>query len=849
MKKQRLYILSLAFLGLIGKANAQCNWTALGPDDTNRIAFGESTYEAIAINPVNNMPYVAFRDGGNFYNASVREWNGTNWVNVGMPGFSYNSECYYESIAVDKFGNPYVACQSKNLTLECAVFKYGAKTPGVWDTVAGQKAAFTVPAQYECIAMDTNGIPYVCYEELTGGDKLIVQKWNPLSSTWGMVGPSLAVSKGQAQYTKIAVNPVNNAPYVAFEDGYHGDKLSVMMYNTLSSSWVPLVAGDTTLTTDTVNYVSLSISKTGNVYVGYEDFGHAQYLGMMEYNGTSWAADTVGVGGNLGGPVNYVSISADGLGNVYASYQDMSYYGYDGLSIAEYSSGSWDFVKSYKVSQSISVKDAIYTGCAVDGNNAPYVAFEDKGNSDKAECFMWNTTNKDWSLLETPGLSGGNPGTWNGEASYTSIAINPTTQMPYVAYRDGNTSDKASVMSYNGTTWSSVGIAGFSAGGAKYTNMNFDATGDPICVYSDKSAAPSYGVTAMKFSGGTWSALGTGSATVSGGNCYYVASTVANDTLWAAYQTSNYHMGVMECPVAGGTWTAVGGDVTGDTAAYQSIAVDKNGVIYVSFQDAPSQALGVSIYKFTGGAWSVVGSRNISAGEGVYTSLQIDPVDNMPVVAYSSYSASTEANVEKFNGTTWNYIGAPGFSHDWTSYMSLAVSSKGAYYVAYSDWGNEVQGEGQENCTVEKFDPISDTAWRTLPGTPTPGTCSNSGAAYQSIALDNSGNAYVAFAAYSAYAKELNCPTGIDEINGGGKGSAKLYPNPNHGSFTVELQNAATEKSYLTVYNVLGEKVYQGTLSADKTEINLGSQATGMYLYRILDENGKVISTGKLMIQ
>lgn len=857
MKRKQLYLLSLAFLGFMGRSNAQCGFNYVGPNDsTSHICFGESEYLATAIDPTTNTPYVAYRDGENFYGTSVKKFVGGKWQQVGATSFTYgksSAEVYDNALTVDKHGIPYLACEDKGYANHVAVYTFNGTA---WDTLTGQTAGFTTPAQFISITTDTNGVPYVAFENI-GTSQLNVLKYNFTTMSWGPVGTSVAVSKAQAQYCQIAFDRVHNTPYVAYEDGFkpnHADKLMVQYFN--GTKWVTpgvaTVPADTAgLTTDTVNWVSLTMDKKGNAIIAYEDFSAAKNLGIMMFDSatSTWIADTTDRVKYLGGPVNYVSAGVDTNDNIYVAYQDMSYYGYDGLSIVEYShtKGTVDFVSSYKVSQSISAGDANYISLSVDNNGVPMLAYEDKSVGDHAQAFQWSSTLKQWVDMSSTGVSNLNPGTWNGLAKYISIATSPTTNDPYISYADENTSGKATVMMYNGSAWSAVGTPGISTGTAKFTNMGFDAAGDPIVMYTDGgNTTTKYGISCMKYSSGAWSAIGTNSATLSGANAYYVNMTIVKDTIYAAFEMANYHGSVMKCAVNGTTWTNVGpADIDGDSAAYESIAIDNNGIPYVAVQDNGTNQLGISVFKLTSTGWQVVGSRNISNGEAVYPSIKINPLTNMPVVAYSSYGAGTEANVEEWNGSAWVFVGAPGFSTDWTSVMSLTVDTKGAYYVSYDDWGNEVANQGQYNVTVEKFDTKVDTAWNVLPlgG----GSVSQNGASYEQCTMDANGNLYVAYVSYSAFVQELNCPTGINEISNN-NASANVYPDPNNGTFTVALKNAP-EKSYISVFNVLGQTVYNTQLTAEKTTVNIGSQTPGIYLYRILSENGSTISTGKLEIK
>ncbi len=79
-----------------------------------------------------------------------------------------------------------------------------------------------------------------------------------------------------------------------------------------------------------------------------------------------------------------------------------------------------------------------------------------------------------------------------------------------------------------------------------------------------------------------------------------------------------------------------------------------------------------------------------------------------------------------------------------------------------------------------------------------------------------------------------------------------LFPNPNNGQFTIQLSGISGQSS-VEIYNMLGEKVYSSTLPQTAKgalrEMNLSTQSNGVYLYRILDENGNVISSGKFVIE
>jgi len=79
-------------------------------------------------------------------------------------------------------------------------------------------------------------------------------------------------------------------------------------------------------------------------------------------------------------------------------------------------------------------------------------------------------------------------------------------------------------------------------------------------------------------------------------------------------------------------------------------------------------------------------------------------------------------------------------------------------------------------------------------------------------------------------------------------GSIDLYPNPNDGLFTIKSLILSNNSS-IEIYNMLGEIVYKSILTGNETQINLVNQAVGLYLYRIITNEGTLQGSGKLIIQ
>ena len=63
--------------------------------------------------------------------------------------------------------------------------------------------------------------------------------------------------------------------------------------------------------------------------------------------------------------------------------------------------------------------------------------------------------------------------------------------------------------------------------------------------------------------------------------------------------------------------------------------------------------------------------------------------------------------------------------------------------------------------------------------------------------------------------------------------SLKVYPNPTQGRVTIEAENIR----YIAIFNILGEKVYESTVSSDDYEVDFGGMERGLYLIRIETKN------------
>jgi hypothetical protein len=147
------------------------NWVNVG---NAGFSAGIAQYESLAFCPSDSLPYLAYRDIGNSYKATVMKFNGTNWVNVGTAGFSSGT--------------------------------------ADWTSLAFSPS---------------DGEPYVAYMDWANSNKATVMKFN--GNNWVNEGSS-GFSAGGVGYTSLAFN-LSGQPYVAYTDSVNGQKATVMYYD------------------------------------------------------------------------------------------------------------------------------------------------------------------------------------------------------------------------------------------------------------------------------------------------------------------------------------------------------------------------------------------------------------------------------------------------------------------------------------------------------------------------------------------------------------------------------------------------------------------------------------------
>jgi hypothetical protein len=308
----------------------------------------------------------------------------------------------------------------------------------------------------------------------------------------------------------------------------------------------------------------------------------------------------------------------------------------------------------------------------------PYVAFQDWGIS---KGVLWTLSGGNWIQVGGP-FSSGDVGT-------VSLAFYPGSGEPVAAFQDSTTtpSGRASAMFYDGATWNPVGAGGISFSpdvANDNTALVIDSTGQEFVAFQDPTTAPPGMLSVMYHSGATWlyyPVLG-----ISAGGAWQITMNVdSSNTLSIAYSDGNQVNNATELFYNAGSWLTRGGAGFAPCSVWNlHSAVSPSGMQYVVFEENNGPSYGATVMEYSGGIWSLVGPRNFSPGQIDGAAIAID-TKGTPYVAFLDLTNGDRITVMKFDGSNWNVVGKPGFTTGSVDYLSLVIGPGDVPYVSFRD--------------------------------------------------------------------------------------------------------------------------------------------------------------------
>ena len=320
----------------------------------------------------------------------------------------------------------------------------------------------------------------------------------------------------------------------------------------------------------------------------------------------------------------------------------------------------------------------------------------------------------------------------------------------------------------------------------------------------------------------------------------------------------------------GTSWSDVGGGINKLITASAGYSISAmaiyNGALYVGgFFDSAGGKVAHNIAEWNGSAWLTLGNGihngtlTISSEEGDYWVSALCVYNKNLYVGGMFDSAGTvpAKNIAVWNGSVWSALGngmggssSTEFYHVNCLYdIDSVLIAGGAFNLAGSTPANYIAE--WNGSTWKPFGAgVSDNPFASISG---PDSVPHVNAVmmynnnlYVAGMFDSAGSVYTGCIA------QWNGPVSVNELSSPND-NITVYPNPSNGIFYIQMDNTQftmdNEKTQVEVYNVLGEKVYSSSLSIVNSplSIDLSNQVTGIYLYRVIDETGKCIVSGKLI--
>src|SRR5690606_27169758 len=266
--------------------------------------------------------------------------------------------------------------------------------------------------------------------------------------------------------------------------------------------------------------------------------------------------------------------------------------------------------------------------------------------SQSATVMKYDGTN--WSIVGTAGFSAD---TIRG----ISLSFHPTTFEPYVAFTAKGDNYKVSVMKYDGTNWVYVGTQGFSANDGGLASIEFNPNNnEPYVTYYDNGI----GVVVQKFDGTNWVNLPAFPNLSSAILDAEFSPSGEIHVLFSDYQNGK------KASVAkfdGTDWVYVGaeGFTVGATPGIavmqgEALAFTASGTPYIALRDdvddASNTADSLIVMTFNGSSWERVGESLVTSTNFGF-SIAVSPNDE-PHVVFAVESNNSTIQVKKYAGAT-----------------------------------------------------------------------------------------------------------------------------------------------------------------------------------------------------
>lgn len=262
---------------IVKKFNPQNgNWISLGNP-------GTSVNATKAIDLVISREgalYIAYVDSKNQNKISVKQFNEktSSWNYIGKPGFTNGYIKHGNiSLTLDKNNVAYAAYIDSSLDNKISLMQFDISSNN-WVNISLPKLNTDNSNNIKLKASQNSSDLYLAYSDSSNGNKVTVLKYNTLAKNLEYVGKKPGISTGNAD--EMDFNITNKGTlYIAYSDGSHSNKASVMKFDSLHDKWSS-IKPEGFSTEDAVD-ISIDNDKNENPYVAFSDSGNKGIVTIM----------------------------------------------------------------------------------------------------------------------------------------------------------------------------------------------------------------------------------------------------------------------------------------------------------------------------------------------------------------------------------------------------------------------------------------------------------------------------------------------------------------------------------------------------------------------------------------
>lgn len=264
----------------------------------------------------------------------------------------------------------------------------------------------------------------------------------------------------------------------------------------------------------------------------------------------------------------------------------------------------------------------------------------------------------------------------SGTATSPALAVTGSGSV-FVAFSDGNASNRATVRQLSGGAWSTVANAGFNSDTASQLSMAVDSSGTPWVSFVTPTHSE---LDVWKLTTTYWSQVGASNFPVGVQLSRFTLDSL--DHPWLAYVFSASPYEIHAGNLSGTAW-ADQGLISNGPSSVLALAVNSQQVPFVAYTDTSINKI-AAVSSKPSSSWSTLTSPGSGSAQPGSLQLAFDG-SGAPLIAYRDHQNFSGATVLRYDGKVWSPVGHPNFSPGAVDQLALAVSPSGTPYLAFQD--------------------------------------------------------------------------------------------------------------------------------------------------------------------